>query len=96
MWGALLKVAGGVVKADNANTELERAEAQALAMQEAKYGLEADAAAKLIPKLTYRTADDTVSNFQLGGKDVNWDLFQSCTLQRLMAKETMQKLAGRK
>ena len=74
MWGALLKVAGGVVKADNANTELERAEAQALAMQEAKYGLEADAAAKLIPKLYITEADGKRNYAEIGGKKVNWDL----------------------
>ena len=74
MWGALLKVAGGVVKADNANTELERAEAQALAMQEAKYGLEAQAASDLIPKL-YITEGDGKRNYaEIGGKKVNWDL----------------------
>ena len=74
MWGALLKVAGGVVKADNANTELERAEAQALAMQEAKYGLEAKAASDLIPKL-YITDQSGVRNYaEIGGNKVNWDL----------------------
>ena len=74
MWGALLKVAGGVVKADNANTELERAEAQALAMQEAKYGLEAKAASDLIPKLYITEANGKRNYAEIGGKKVNWDL----------------------
>ena len=74
MWGALLKVAGGVVKADNANTELERAEAQALAMQEAKYNLEAQAASDLIPKLYITGADGKRNYAEIGGKKVNWDL----------------------
>lgn len=74
MWGALLKTLGGVVVADNKNTERERAEAHEINKVNATYLAKADAADALLPKLTYITADNKPANFQLNGKDVNWDL----------------------
>ena len=74
MWGALLKTLGGVVVADNKNTEIERAEAHELNKINATYLAKSQAADALLPKLTYMTADNKSTDFKLNGKSVNWNL----------------------
>lgn len=74
MINPLISIAGGVVRAYNADTAAAKKQAYDEALIKAKVKTEADAANALLPKLTYMTADNKLANFQLGGKDVTWDL----------------------
>ena len=74
MINPLISIAGGMVRAYNADTAAAKKQAYDEALIRAKVQTEADAANALIPKLYFTNENGETEYPLLNGKKINWDL----------------------